>query len=523
MTAEGRTIRLPASLRFRLFAAFSLFTLLISVAFTTLWILQDIRLYRVNSAEKAELLARNLSALIRLPLYAGDTATVSLRAAEIARQKGVHRVMVYDGTGLLVSEISLSGEGVRGDYIKGEAIVSSGDFGPSVDQLFLAEGGKTETIGNVRVEMNNSELNKQILSLIGKSTFIGFLFWLIFIFIAYLIVRWSTKSLEPIVNGLKSMQAGNYAARIATGGQDELAVAASAINDLAEALQVREEENSRLQQELANSMKSEVREERRRIMAKLIQTNRMTSLGLLVSGAAHEINTPNGAIRLAGQKFGRVWNDALPILDRVAADEGDYVLGGINYIHARVEVANSLELINRCTGRVEQVIKDLRAYSLGEQSRLMEAVGINQIVNDALSIMTSHRQIEKITLDRQLPDGIPPVMGNRYQLGQVIVNLLLNAVQSIPEGRRGSIDIITGLDENAKEITVTVKDDGEGISEEIRGRLMEPFFTTRIEKGGSGLGLYISNFIVHEHNGSLSFESARGVGTVFTVRLPAAG
>jgi signal transduction histidine kinase len=269
-------------------------------------------------------------------------------------------------------------------------------------------------------------------------------------------------------------------------------------------------------------MKSEVRDERRKIMAKLIQTNRMTSLGLLVSGAAHEINTPNGAIRLAGQKFSRVWNDATLILDRVSVDEGNFVLGGITYNHARVEVSNSLELINRCTGRIDQVLKDLRGYSLGEQSQVLENIDINLVVNDALSIISSHRQMENISVDRSLSDGISPVMGNRYKLGQVMTNLLLNAMQSIPVGSGGLITINTGVDGKTGEVIVTVKDNGEGIPEDISGKLMEPFFSTRMEKGGSGLGLYISNYIISEHNGSLTFESSVEKGTVFTVRLPAA-
>ncbi len=521
MSPEGRKIRLPGSLRFRLFAAFSLFTFLISVAFTSLWIVQNIRLSRTSSTEKAELLARHLSTQIRLPLYAGDKGTVSTHAAEIARQKGVHRVCVYDPSGLLVSEVSLSGESVKGDSINAEADVSSGEFGPSVDQVMGGVSGETLSIGKVRVEMNNSELNNQIFSLIVTSAFTGFIFWVFFICIAYLIVRLATKSLEPLVNGLKAIHAGDYSAKIACIGDDELSIAASTINELAQTLLLREAENARLQQELIDSMKSEVRDERRSIMAKLIQTNRMTSLGLLVSGAAHEINTPNGAMRLAGQKFGRVWNDAVPILERVAADEGDFVLGGINYKHARIEVANSLELISRCTGRIDQVLKDLRDYSLGAQSRVLETIEINRVVSDALSIITAHRQMENILVDRQLPEDIPLVMGNRFQLKQVMTNLLLNAIQAIPEGGSGSIAIITQIDDKNREVTVTVSDNGEGIPDDIKGKLMEPFFSTRIEKGGSGLGLYISNYIINEHNGSLSFESTAGKGTVFTVRLPA--
>jgi signal transduction histidine kinase len=81
--------------------------------------------------------------------------------------------------------------------------------------------------------------------------------------------------------------------------------------------------------------------------------------------------------------------------------------------------------------------------------------------------------------------------------------------------------VVTGVDGKTGDVTVEIRDNGEGISGDIRDRLMEPFFSTRMDKGGSGLGLYISNYIISEHNGSLKFESNAGEGTVFTVRLPA--
>ncbi|GAM07972.1 putative sensor protein [Geobacter sp. OR-1] len=522
MLSGVHKIRVPASLRFRLFAAFSAFALLMSTVFTALWILHDMPIYKANSVEKANLLAGQLSSSIRLPLFAGDREAVARYAGETARQHGVHRVIVLDEKGLVISDVSLSPGAPDAKHLKIEAGVVAGDFGPSVDQLMSGGAASRGKIGTVQLEMNDDELNRQIYSLLLTSIITGIVFWLLFMVIGYQIVRWATQSIEPLVNGLRTMHSGDYSARIATCGQDELAEAATAINQLAEALQLREAENARLNNELIDAMKNEVRDERRKIMAKLIQTNRMTSLGLLVSGAAHEINTPNGAIRLAGQKFARIWDGAARILDRMKRDEGDFLLGGVNYTVARIEVTNSLELIERCTGRIDQVLKNLRQYSIGEQSQLTENISINGVVNDALAIIAAHRQMEDIAIDRQLNEGIPPVTGNRYQLGQVVTNLLLNAVQAIPEGRRGTIAVITGRDDTTGDITVTVRDNGAGIADEVRGRLMEPFFSTRFEKGGSGLGLYISNYIVSEHNGSLTFDSGRDRGTSFTVRLPAA-
>lgn len=520
MSAELPKFRLPKSLRFRMFAAFSVFIFFISATFTSIWVFKEIRTSRKDSTETARLIARKLAGDLRLPLFAGNRETVSTLVLEVAGHNGIKSVTVFDSTGALVSVSPPSPDTDGSDTLTIEETVYSGDFGPSPEQLIGGAPDVKSPIGKITLELTNKELNKRIRSLIGIAALTGFAFWVIFVFIASRIVRWGTKSITPLLAGLRSIHSGDYSTRIETGSQDELADAAAFINDLAMTLQAREAENARLQQELLDSMKSEVREERRRIMAKLIQTNRMTSLGLLVSGAAHEINTPNGAIKLAGQKFGRLWKDAEKILDRVAADEGDFSIGGIEFRHARTEVANSLELINRCSDRISQVLNELREYSVGEQSRGDTEVNINRVVNDALAVVSAHRQTENILLDRQLAENIPAITGNRYQLGQVITNLLINAMQAIPEGMRGMIIVKTGVDQETGDIVISVGDDGTGIPEEIRARLKEPFFSTRFDKGGSGLGLYISDYIIKNHNGSISFESEVGQGSLFTVLLP---
>ena len=167
------------------------------------------------------------------------------------------------------------------------------------------------------------------------------------------------------MQGVEKITQGDYSIRIPTESDDEPEQAAMAINDLAATLQDRERENRRLQAELLNAMKVEVQEERKLLMAKLIQTNRMTSLGLLVSSMAHEINNPNGAIRLAAQYMNKAWKDTLPVLKGIAREEGDFSIGGIPLSMAGEEIARSGENIIRNTERIETVIKNLRAYSLG--------------------------------------------------------------------------------------------------------------------------------------------------------------
>jgi signal transduction histidine kinase len=345
-------------------------------------------------------------------------------------------------------------------------------------------------------------------------------FWLIVTLISYQILIWVTRALDPLTSGIRAIRGGDYVFRIDTNTHDDLGEAAKEVNELAEELQRRDYETKKLQQEIFDLMKLEVKEERRKIMAKLIQTNRMTALGLLVSSAAHEVNTPNGAIKLAALQIGKTWKDTVPVLDQVAEEEGDFSLGGIEYSQVRKELPRAMEAIIRGSERIDEVIKDLRAYSLGERNDLWADVVLNQVVADALTIIRAHGNRNSIQIVCSLDQDIPAVHGNKYQLEQVVTNLILNAIQSIPSGRSGTVTISTSCDLKRPEVILSVRDDGEGISQEVMANLMEPFYTTRMDNGGSGLGLYISNFIISEHKGYLEVESEVEHGTVITVRIP---
>jgi signal transduction histidine kinase len=286
--------------------------------------------------------------------------------------------------------------------------------------------------------------------------------------------------------------------------------------DLANANRVLEEGIAERQ-----AMRLEVQEERQKIMAKLIQTNRMTSLGLLISSIAHNINTPNGAIKLAAQHLAGSWKDALPILEQVTKEEGDFTLGGLPFGVAKGEIRGAAESILNNADRVERVIQDLRAYNVGERNELSPGVSVNRVVEEALTIIRAHGRQGEISITPTLAPNLPDITGNQYQLEQVVVNLLLNAMQAMPDNR-GTVTVRTGYSPETAEVEIVVMDQGGGIGPEVRKHLFEAFFSTRMDKGGSGLGLYISNFIVSEHKGRLTIDSGQSGGTVAAVYLPVA-
>jgi two-component system NtrC family sensor kinase len=238
------------------------------------------------------------------------------------------------------------------------------------------------------------------------------------------------------------MRGGNFSTKIIIDSEDEAGRAAQAVNRLAKALEEREIENRNLQEELVKAMRLEVQEERRMIMAKLIQTNRMTSLGLLISSIAHNINTPNGAIRLAAQHLASSWKNALPILEQVTKEEGEFTLGGMPFSVAKGEIWGANESILNNAERVERVIQDLRAYNLGERNQLSRGVSVNRIVKEALTIIRAHGRQGEITITPTHASNLPDITANQSQLEQVVVNLLLNAMQAMPNNK-GAITICT--------------------------------------------------------------------------------
>lgn len=262
-----------------------------------------------------------------------------------------------------------------------------------------------------------------------------------------------------------------------------------------------------------------IEEEARSIQARLIQANKMTSLGLLVSGVAHEINNPNNFIMANSQLISRAWQDALKILREYYRENGDFQIGGIPF---SAFVENSQQLFEGITDgsrRINDIVNNLKNYVREDKTLAAHEVDINRVVTSAVNIL--HYQLikytEKFHLDLQ--ENIPCISGSSQQLVQVVINLLMNACQAIPDNQCG-IWLTTGFDAVADLVTITVRDEGQGMPDNVSDRVLEPFFTTKLDSGGTGLGLFISHSIVKDHKGSLEFVSAPGKGTTVIVKIP---
>jgi len=252
---------------------------------------------------------------------------------------------------------------------------------------------------------------------------------------------------------------------------------------------------------------------------KLIQADKMSSLGILVAGVAHEINNPNGLILLNMPILREVYRDAEEVLESRFHDQGDFTLGGLPYSRMRNEVPCLLEEMQEGANRIKRIVEELKDFARQDTSSASEPVDFNGVVQAAVRLVESSIRSATSHFETGYSSHLPLIQGNAQRIEQVVVNLILNACQALPDMER-RITLETLYDQEAGAVVLRLADEGVGIAPEHIPHLTDPFFTTKRESGGTGLGLSVSATIVKEHDGSLEFESEPGKGTTVTLTLP---
>lgn len=253
----------------------------------------------------------------------------------------------------------------------------------------------------------------------------------------------------------------------------------------------------------------------------LVQADKMAALGILVSGVAHEINNPTGLILLDVPILRKIYHDMTPILEERYQEEGDFTLGGLRYSRVREEVPRLLEEMQEGAKRIKRIVEDLKDFARRDDAGVKELVDLNGVAQAAVRLVDASLRKATTRFTARYAADLPQVLGNAQRIEQVVVNLILNACQALPDPSRG-IELETSLDPQGGRVILRVRDEGIGIAPENLPRLTDPFFTTKRESGGTGLGLSVSAGIVKEHGGSLSFDSTPGEGTTVTLSLPVA-
>jgi len=261
-------------------------------------------------------------------------------------------------------------------------------------------------------------------------------------------------------------------------------------------------------------------EELKNTQAQLIQSGKLASIGQLAAGVAHEINNPITFVMLNAPIFEKVWNSVTPILEEYCRSNGDFRVSGMSYTQLEERMPLLLKDIKEGAMRVKRIVEDLKDFARQGPFDLTAMVDVNSTIKAAVGLVSN--QIKKSTDYFEVEYGldIPKFKGNTQRIEQVIINLLVNACQALPDKER-SIQISTAYDKESSNVLVQVRDQGVGMSAEVLQRIKDPFFTTNRESGGTGLGLVISERIIEDHCGTMKLDSSPGKGTTVTVSLPA--
>jgi len=251
----------------------------------------------------------------------------------------------------------------------------------------------------------------------------------------------------------------------------------------------------------------------------LVRSDRLAMMGELAAGVAHEINNPNHSIMLNTALLLKAYPDILSVLDRYDKEEAGFRIGGLEYSEFRNTIKDTVKRIEECAKRIGVIVNELKSFARLEPEDISELVDINVTVQSAIVLGTPFIKKSTDNFTIQIEENLPKVRGSAQKIEQVLLNLLQNACQSLHDKSSG-VSIGAYYDRGRRLVMVEVKDEGEGMSEEVLSRIKEPFFTTKRVTGGTGLGLSISSRIVEEHGGTLLFQSDPGKGTVATVSLP---
>ena len=227
---------------------------------------------------------------------------------------------------------------------------------------------------------------------------------------------------------------------------------------------------------------------------RLLQSEKMASLGSLAAGVAHEINNPLGGILIYA---------SLLMEDFEASKD------------PRVE--DLKRIVDEAT-RCKEIVKSLLEFGRQTESRF-EPMDINKAINDGLFFLENQVLFHDIRIIKRLDSSLPFVEGDSNQIKQVFMNMMVNAAEAMSEGG-GSLTIATGVDPEGATLFVSFQDSGMGISPEVQSKIFDPFFTTKAVGKGTGLGLSTSYGIIQSHHGNIEVESEPDKGTVFTIYLP---
>lgn len=251
----------------------------------------------------------------------------------------------------------------------------------------------------------------------------------------------------------------------------------------------------------------------------LIQSEKMASLGILVSSIAHEINNPNNFVSFNIPILRDYAMEIMPYLDEYAEKKPNWEICNLPYAAFRRDIFKLLENIENGSRRISAFISNLREYSRGDAIRAFTWLDLAVLVDKVLSIIQAEIRKKVKIFKKSICTDLPKIYSDPHAIEQILINLLLNASQAVT-GERSRVDLTVMPSNDKRNVVVEIIDNGCGMDENARAKIFNPFFTTKQAERGTGLGLYICQNLIEGIGGRLEVESKLGEGSTFKVILP---
>ncbi|RMF10490.1 MAG: HAMP domain-containing protein [Candidatus Neomarinimicrobiota bacterium] len=290
------------------------------------------------------------------------------------------------------------------------------------------------------------------------------------VILAFIIARTLARPIKDLAGQMASVRDLSRAAPVRVTRGDEIGVLQKSFGQMLERLKTLDHQREKEQQAL-------------------IQTEKLASVGTLVSGLAHEINNPLAGIQNC--------------LRRIE-----------NHPENIEQTRKYAQLMASALSRIDDIVTSLLNFTRKRDMSILP-VNLNQILDATLNLLEMQKTAANIRFRKRLADPLPQASGDAQYLSQVVMNLLLNAMDEMPEG--GEITLETGADESR--VFMKIRDQGSGIPKPIQHKIFDPFFTTKPTGKGTGLGLSVVHSIVEQHQGTIDFDTGPD-GTTFIVALP---
>jgi PAS domain S-box-containing protein len=266
-----------------------------------------------------------------------------------------------------------------------------------------------------------------------------------------------------------------------------------------------------------------IRQEGELRLQQMIQSHKLTALGEVVAGVAHEINNPVSFIAYNIPLLEEMWSAVEPILASDGASHPDWGDKGISYVEVCTNMTEIIEEFKIASQRIKRVIAGLKEFARTDESAQMKPIQIGDVIQGVLILVGAQIRKTVSRIDRYVDSNLPPIHGHFQKVEQVIANLLINAHQAIPADRQGRIIITARYLERLRAILIDIEDNGMGMEKDVLDHIFEPFFSTRRDKEGTGLGLSISYGLIKDHHGLIGVLSRPGLGSRFSLFLPVDG